>query len=161
MAHLETELPSWPWPDLNPFFPQTATSCWLTHRAHGAFPLSTVPTASASSQATAAPRSCRKPAAAASSMVQRPVSQPCRGCTRLWRAIRSTALKYASTERMVRGSSLPCRPAQTPDLTQSPLETVETWLLVPTLPQADRVTLSVSLTLSEPWFSHQEGEGDG
>lgn len=29
----------------------------------------------------------------------------------------------------------------------------------PTLLQADCVTLSASLTLSEPWFSHLEGEG--
>lgn len=88
-------------------FPQTATSCWPMHRAHGAFPSSTALTASASSRATAALRSCRKHVAAISFMVQRPVSQPCRGYTRHWRAIRNTRLKFASTGRMVRAHPAP------------------------------------------------------
>lgn len=76
------------------------------HRAHGVFPSSTALTASVSSQATAAPRSCRKPVAADFSMAQKPVSQPCKGCKKPWRATKNTELKSAFTERMVK--SLTC-----------------------------------------------------
>lgn len=57
-----------------------------------------------------------------------------------------------------RGSGPPCSPAQILDLTQSPLGMVEAWVLVPTPPQADYMTLSASLILSRPWFSHPEGK---
>lgn len=65
-------------------------------------------------------------------------------------------LKSASTERMVRGSwpALPSCPD--PDLTQSPLGEWKPGCWSPLLPQTDHVTLSVSLTLSEPWFFPSE-----
>lgn len=92
------------------------------HRAHGVFPSSTALTASVSSQATAAPRSCRKPVAVGSSMAQRPVNQPCNGCKKPWRATKNTELKSAFTERMVKSLIWLClTSAQIPGFTQQSL----------------------------------------
>ncbi|XP_076213189.1 voltage-gated delayed rectifier potassium channel KCNH4 isoform X2 [Aptenodytes patagonicus] len=81
-------------------FDGTPTSSWPTRRSAVASPLSTALMVSATSPALPALRSCRRTAAAASSMGPRPASPSCSTSRRCWTAGRSTRLRSASTRRV-------------------------------------------------------------